>query len=79
MFHSTGSYPNPPPGRQREIRFMPIQMPRAAPYFSIAWRVYSLHVGQKRQTLRPPVIGDIAIWYTLIKNRDSCFILITGE
>ena len=56
----TGSYPHPPPGLQRDIRFIPNHMPRSTPYLLIAWRVYSLHVGTKRHAALPPIIGDIA-------------------
>ena len=55
----TGSYPNPPPGRHRETRLIPIQTPRKKPYFSIDWRAYSLQVGIKRHAQRPPINGEI--------------------
>jgi hypothetical protein len=56
----TGSYPNPPPGLQRDIRLIPIYTPRNMPYFSMACFVYSLQVGVNLHAARPPVIGDIA-------------------
>ena len=59
----TGSYPNPPPGRQRNIRRIPIIVPRATPYFSMAWRVYSLQVGINRHAARPPIKREIHTWY----------------
>jgi hypothetical protein len=55
----TGSYPNPPPGRQRDMRFIPIITPLIAPYFSMACFMYSLQVGVNLQTFRPPITGEM--------------------
>ena len=59
----TGSYPNPPPGRHRSIRRIPRNTPRQKPYFSIAWAVYSLHVGINLHAARPPINGETQAWY----------------
>ena len=59
----TGSYPNPPPGLQRQIRLNPRQLPRHTPYFSIPVFVYSLHVGVNLHAFRPPNMGDKMRWY----------------
>lgn len=59
----TGSYPNPPPGLHRNIRRIPIIVPRNIPYFSIAWAVYSLHDGVNRHAARAPINGDMHDWY----------------
>ena len=61
LCQGTGSYPHPPPGLHRDIRFIPIQTPRIKPYLSIAWRVYSLQVGTNLHAQRPPINGDIQI------------------
>lgn len=47
--HGTGSYPPGLNGWQRAIRFMPIQLPRTAPYLVTASRVYWEQVGVNRQ------------------------------
>ena len=70
VYQGTGSYPNPPPGRHREIRLIPNQVPRIAPYFSIACLVYSLHVGVNRHAARPPTKGEMHIWYIRTKLID---------
>ena len=44
-YYLTGSYPLPPQGPHRAIRFAPIQLPFSAPYFVIASMVYCEHVG----------------------------------
>jgi hypothetical protein len=49
LFHFTGSWPPLQNGWQRNIRFMPIQVPFSAPYFSTACFVYSEHVGSNLQ------------------------------
>jgi hypothetical protein len=43
------------------MRFIPIQVPRIMPYFSIAIRVYSLQVGINLHAARPPMKGDMHI------------------
>jgi hypothetical protein len=58
--YATGSYPNPPPGRQRDIRLIARHKPRTHPYFSIAWAAYSLQLGTNLHAARPPNIGDMA-------------------
>ena len=59
LCQGTGSYPQPPPGLHREIRFIPIKVPRIKPYFSIACLVYSLQVGTNLHAARPPMNGDM--------------------
>ena len=47
-FYGTGSYPLPPQGWQRRIRFTPSQPPRITPYFITASIIYWLQVGVYR-------------------------------
>jgi hypothetical protein len=43
------------------MRLIPIAIPLATPYFSIAWAAYSLQVGVNRHAARPPANGEIMI------------------
>ena len=70
LCQGTGSYPNFPPGLQREILFIAKIVPRIAPCFSIACLAYSLHVGINLHVALPPIIGEIAHWYTRIRTID---------
>lgn len=45
MSYGTGSYPWPPQGLQRKIRFSPIQLPFKAPYLVIESMAYWLQDG----------------------------------
>ncbi len=45
----TGSYPDPPQGWQRRMRFSDSQNPLNGPYFRKASRAYWEHVGVNRQ------------------------------
>ena len=47
-FYGTGSYPDPPHGWQRAMRFTPSQPPFKTPYLRIASKVYCEQVGVKR-------------------------------
>ena len=44
-YQGTGSYPEPPHGLQRRMRFMPNQPPLKIPCFITASTMYWLHVG----------------------------------
>ena len=70
----TGSYPHPPPGRHLPMRFKPKNTPRHTPCFSIAWRVYSLHVGVNLHAARPPINGEIQTWYKRTSPKAEFFI-----
>ena len=44
-FYGTGSYPLPPHGLQRAMRFIPSHPPLKMPYFITASTIYCEHVG----------------------------------
>jgi len=60
FYYGTGSYPEPPQGWHRKMRFSPSQHPRAAPYFCMASSVYCEQVGVKRQ--EGGVSGEMERW-----------------
>jgi len=49
FFYGTGSYPDPPQGLHRKMRFRASQPPLNGPYFFIASTAYCEHVGVYRQ------------------------------
>lgn len=56
FFFGTGSYPCVPQGWQREIRFVPSQIPLNTPHSWIASIVYCEHDGEWRQCV--PNMGE---------------------
>ena len=60
LFYGTGSYPEPPHGWQRDMRFNVSQPPLKGPYLRSASRAYCEQVGVKRH--EGGVCGDMHTW-----------------
>ncbi len=72
-----GSYPEPPNGLHRNIRFTPLNTPTKGPYLFMASIIYALQVGVYRHLLN--MYGDNITLYMRtkkIKKADTYFTII---